>query len=412
MYRIFNMFFLLPLFFLSIVSCSAKQQEDTIHYKQPFPYKFVSAAKNEIKGNIRELFPVMEQLRNLRRDSSFQVSIVHLGDSHVQPDFLTGYLRTLFQSYFGNAGRGLIAPLKMAKTNEPHNYKIYSDNEWTPARCVKPSDIPIGVAGLGLFSQNACVNICAETYDKEMEFSKVKIFYDKESAILKFDDAQLLTKDSISPFSESLCLKNPLSTVHFELQANHVNKGVSFYGLELENGKAGVLYHAIGINGAQYSNYCSQNLFTQQLADLSPSLFIISLGTNEAYGRNFDTSVFYTQIDNAIQDIKKSVPNARFLLTTPVETFIKSKKKRMPNPKTKLVQKTIISYATKNNIAYWDLYAIGGGVNSATQWNRQKLMARDGIHFTKDSYEFQAALLFEAFMGLYNQYLNRAYVQN
>lgn len=34
------------------------------------------------------------------------------------------------QKTFGNAGRGLIVPLKLAKTNEPRDYSIISDIDW------------------------------------------------------------------------------------------------------------------------------------------------------------------------------------------------------------------------------------------------------------------------------------------
>lgn len=49
-------------------------------------------------------------------EGSFQapVSIVHIGDSHVQADINTGTTRELLQYDFGNAGRGLIAPLRIS----------------------------------------------------------------------------------------------------------------------------------------------------------------------------------------------------------------------------------------------------------------------------------------------------------
>ncbi|MDE6123515.1 MAG: hypothetical protein K2F76_09750, partial [Duncaniella dubosii] len=47
------------------------------------------------------------------------VSIVHIGDSHVQADINTSTVRELLQYDFGNAGRGLVSPLKICGTNQP-----------------------------------------------------------------------------------------------------------------------------------------------------------------------------------------------------------------------------------------------------------------------------------------------------
>lgn len=59
-----------------------------------------------------------------------------------------------------------------------------------------------------------------------------------------------------------------------------------YYGFSLTNGNPGVLYHSVGVNGAMYVNYTDE-AYVRQLALLKPSLLIISLGTNETFGRRF-----------------------------------------------------------------------------------------------------------------------------
>ena len=59
------------------------------------------------------------------------------------------------------------------------------------------------------------------------------------------------------------------------------------YGIELENDSAGVLYHMIGVNGAEYRHYNLSVYFLQQLKYLREDLTIISLGTNESFNKNF-----------------------------------------------------------------------------------------------------------------------------
>lgn len=52
---------------------------------------------------------------------------------------------------FGDAGRGLIAPLRLSGTNEPPDYAIASSGKWTASRCtqVSPDEMP-GVTGMAL----------------------------------------------------------------------------------------------------------------------------------------------------------------------------------------------------------------------------------------------------------------------
>ena len=50
------------------------------------------------------------------------VSMLLIGDSHVQAGINSGVTRELLQYDFGNAGRGIIAPLRLSGTNEPSDY--------------------------------------------------------------------------------------------------------------------------------------------------------------------------------------------------------------------------------------------------------------------------------------------------
>ena len=59
------------------------------------------------------------ELDSLRAGKDTAITIVQLGDSHIQAGHLSGRVMRLFQQAFGNAGRGWIAPFKLSKTNEP-----------------------------------------------------------------------------------------------------------------------------------------------------------------------------------------------------------------------------------------------------------------------------------------------------
>ena len=82
------------------------------------------------------------------------MTIVHLGDSHIQAGYYSGKVMRLLQAQFGNAGRGWIAPFKLSRTNEPDDYFISSSvREWVTGRCIQTNKkCPVGIGGIGIQS--------------------------------------------------------------------------------------------------------------------------------------------------------------------------------------------------------------------------------------------------------------------
>ena len=65
------------------------------------------------------LQPFFAGLDSLRAGKDTVLTVVHLGDSHIQAGYYSGQMMRLLQAQFGNAGRGWIAPFKLSRTNEP-----------------------------------------------------------------------------------------------------------------------------------------------------------------------------------------------------------------------------------------------------------------------------------------------------
>ena len=94
------------------------------------------------------MFDKMYQLASSQQqpiEKLLKVPIVHIGDSHLQTGVLTSVLRERLQMQFGNAGRGLVFPYQVAKTNEPVTFVSSSNVIWEAKRCVFPDrPMPIG----------------------------------------------------------------------------------------------------------------------------------------------------------------------------------------------------------------------------------------------------------------------------
>ena len=82
----------------------------------------LSNASDTQRQSWKHLSARMDSLEHHTSDGI--VRILHIGDSHIQAEFVTNALRAMLQEVYGNAGRGLVSPLRLAGTNQPVDYVI------------------------------------------------------------------------------------------------------------------------------------------------------------------------------------------------------------------------------------------------------------------------------------------------
>lgn len=375
-----------------------------------------------INDHARMLDPFFRELEALRQGKDTVISVVHLGDSHIQCGFLTGKVMRLFHRDFGNAGRGLIVPLKLNRTNEPDDYFIRSTiTDWLKGRCIQSAPpCPVGVGGIGIKTLTRKVNlevIIARNNGAGYLFNQAVLFRDPLATPLiatglpvdgvktELGETPLCTGVVCDTFRVNRLTDTLLLRSH-TLPARYAN---SYYGLCLTNGSAGVLYHSVGVNGAMFVNY-TDSAYIRQLALLKPSLLIISMGTNETFGRRFNAPEFKGQVSRLMSLVRRYLPNTALLLTTPPECFQRKRVNKKyvyhRNPNTDLAACTLVAVAREEGVACWDLYAVTGGGGSSKKWLEAGLYGRDRIHFTKEAYREQANLFYRALMKGYNGFLS------
>ena len=383
----------------------------------------------------------INELNDLYNGKDTVINIVHLGDSHIQAGFLSGQTMRLMQNSFGNAGRGWIAPFKLSKVNEPFDYFISSNiKEWIAGRCIQAKpNCPWGIGGIGIQTEarNIDFNLSiAPNNGAGYSFNKILLYRDYNAAPM----APLKDKDSLKMLSwghqiyenivvdtfmtsslvDSFSIRSvdlttynylnsemPFANEEYTIIQNRQQDSTiaknpnTYYGFMLTNSNPGVLYHSIGVNGAKYKDYTSRE-YVRQLSLLKPSLLIVSLGTNESFGRNFSKTEFEAQVDLFVRLVHEEIPGVTLLITTPVESYkrVYRNKKRYyeRNANIAIVADVITSYTKKEGIACWDLYSIAGGDNSCKKWFDAKMFGRDHIHFSRGGYEEQGALLYKAIL--------------
>lgn len=340
---------------------------------------------------------------------SATLTIVHIGDSHIQADFSTGKTRALMQAEYGNAGRGLIVPLKLAGTNEPRDYIIKSTSKWHGSKLLKQNENAApGFTGVGISPVCDSTSLTIATLSRTGNadpFNRLKIYH---SGTLFIDSVS--SQDS--PIAFSATYTDSVTTVTLPQLLTEVSLalttgcGTSISGIVLSNGKnSGVLYHAIGNNGATYHCYNMLPAAARKMGDINPDLIIVSLGANEAFGKQTDDEI-YRSIDTFVTNIRQSYPASDILLTTPMEcqksTRVRRKGKKHSrrtytvNERILAVRNIIARYGDEHGIPVYDWYEIAGGTGASRQWVNDGLMAKDRIHHSYKGYRLHGALLYDA----------------
>lgn len=355
----------------------------------------INHAANHITLNGDNWDDIIRLMNNSRR-SERKFTIIHIGDSHVQPGIISDEVRRLLQENYGNGGRGLICPLSLAGTNEPNDYLLKSSSPIAASSKLLSSSKPagMGMTGVAVKFRGGSTTLKIKAKHAGDEFYRITIFYSNADPFDVSQNGMALKKLQRSINATDYILASLADTAALQLTGSGV-----LYGVRLLNSNRGVVVDCIGNNGATYSSYNHIDGFAQQISDLEPKLVIISLGTNEAYG---SLGSFTSSIDQMITSIRRECPNVKFLLTTPLETQKRSGRGYTIQTGIAQVRDMILSYGKSHNVPVWDFYRVAGGAGASNRWLSAHYMKTDHLHLGNDGYHLQGQLLAQALLRIFN----------
>lgn len=369
-------------------------------------YPFLNLAANRLQMNGADWSPLRGRFETA---NDTLISIVHIGDSHIQAEGSTSRTRRLLQDRYGSAGRGLVIPFRLAGTNQPADYAVTSASKFTVAKILKkPWPIEMGFSGIAIQPVNRTytLTIAAKPVDEGPQpFEDIKVFGNGEMPrLLSACDANGAQLEAEAVDNGNGTFDIFLSRDVESVELNFESRGDwQFFGFMLDNYTAGVQYHAIGNNGATYSSYNSIGTVGKGIQPLSPNLIIISLGTNEAFGKTTEEGM-RNSIDVLVRNLRRANPDAALLLVTPAECQRstragrgrRARKRYSVNTNVALMRQAILDYGKEHNIPTYDWYAVAGGEGSSDHWIEAGLMASDRIHDTWAGYALTGKLLYDA----------------
>lgn len=352
----------------------------------------------------------------LARANHKKVKVLHIGDSHIQADFFTGYIRENIQRIFGYGGRGFIFPYAAAGTHSTYDYRTWAFGHWAGARNIKnPEYRDIGITGAMAYThdENASFKFGFKAGIIQPEFTHLKIYCKKnvQSFDLKIKlngiDDTVFVKTNVSPELPYVMVELPAIADTFQVfmaQTDSLQNFFECYGLMLEScHDKGVLYNSVGINGAGFQHVLGQTLMESQLKELAPDLVYIDLGANDFYGFTFKTEELTRNLESLIALVKKASPKTTIIVSCSQDIY-----KRKRNISTTANFSLLTgSTAQANGCAWYNWYKVAGGRYSMLKWRNYQLAKKDRVHLTTEGYNIKGDLYLNAFLNSYLEYLRK-----
>ena len=371
-FSLFYFSFFICSFFIIFFFCnnSFAQKSDTLSFKK---YPFINEKLNIIENDSNSIRIFYQKLYDLQQLKSGRVDIVHIGDSHIQADHFSGTIRQKLQLKFGNAGRGLLFPYHIAKSNEPGSFKTSSNRSWDSKRNVfyeKP--LPIGVCGFTI-----------ETTDS---IATINLLVKDQPNAAKSIEATFQCKTTIDIFGFSLESDSGVFVDNFSFRGNS--------GMPI--------------------NKVSQSVYAETNNCLGYDLIILEYGLNAVNEKITDFLWYERGMNNVIKHIQASFPTASILLISVGDKGYSRDGVYETDPSVPILVETQKRMAKNNNIAFWSLYDAMGGNGSMVKWVEGDtiLANKDYTHFNFRGAHKAGKLLFDKLMNEYQKFNKNNFVLN
>lgn len=381
----------------------------------------------QFPGNNREvLLPFFKELRSLK-DNGKLIRVLHYGDSQVEGDRITSYLRQQLQKTFGGYGPGLISILEPTNTSsisrtQSDNWKRYTvfgkrnpnikHNRYglmgSIARFEEPEDEDTTEHAAWIDLKRS-----PHAVPSTQNFTHIKILYgnvDEPVAASITDDTQnTIASDTLKPvdlYGQSVFNFNTNPAfVKINLEGS---ASPDFYGILLD-GNAGISVDNIPQRGSSGTEFIKMDhqMLAQLYKNLNVKLLILEYGVNVAPYLTENYRFYEDQFYKNLMYLKSLDPELRIIVISISDVAAKVGENYETQPNIEKIRDAQKSAAFRAECAFWDLYEAMGGRNSMPSWvlADPPLAGKDFTHFTWLGSRLVAEMFYQALIYEYYVYL-------
>lgn len=351
------------------------------------------------------------------------VSIMHIGGSHVQAGMFTQQFRDNLLSVGTDlmGGQNFVFPFSAGGTNNPSHYCVSSTGDWTYCRNAvrKETDKRMGLAGAAITTTDSHASVSIVSRERrpsdlnpKFDFNKVTLigFSETEDVVPVISYDSTIIRGQYDDYASTYTFQLPTFTDSICIFFEDMPGEFTLTGVLLENGMPGISVHGVGVNGASVPSYLRCDDFERDLALIRPDLIIFGIGINDAAEKDFEKEIFKKNYDELIQVIKRVNPDCALLFMTNNDSYrrIKVRKRKVRyevNTNGKIVEEAFFEMGKQYNAAVWDQFDIMGGLHSMHNWEQAGLAQKDKVHFTTMGYQLMGDLLYNALISRYIEHV-------
>ncbi len=370
-------------------------QRRRVHAAAP-PLVPIEDPSNELGRFFARLEPVEE------RRTGALVRITHLGDSPLTGDLISGEARQILQAELGDGGPGFVLVAKPWGWYGHQGISIHAKGWVARSPLLSPGNG--GHHGLGLVSFTSASGSARSEIRREAgTFARAEVTFTAAPG-----GGTLLVSLDGGPEEEVSTSASRRGTGHFAAAAPGGAgrivlrpKGdgeVTLHGVVLETGGPGVVYDAIGANGASIHalNLLDEEGWVEALALRGSDLVILNYGTNESSMEGIGGPRYEREYARTIGRVRRALPGASVLVMAPMDRGVRladGSVGTMPSIRRLVaVQRRI---ARENACAFFDTFTAMGGEGTMGRWyeSAPRLVTGDFTHTTKAGSDRVARLL-------------------
>ena len=407
-------------FFWALATLTAYSQIQPLMKAVP-DYTFAHFERNRIvyPGDSLPMERFFQKMDSVLFFGYGNVSIIHIGGSHVQAGVFTQQFRDNLLNIGTDliGGQNFVFPFTAGKTNNPSYYMVKYTGSWDYCRNAvkKENEKRMGLAGAAVTTSDTLASISIITRERYpsdtppiFDFNKVTILGFSETGnvepIVSYDGTSI--RGSRDEQQSSYTFVLPSYTDSINIYFDSIPGEFTITGILLESEKTGINVHGIGVNGASVPSYLRCEDFERDLALIKPDLIIFGIGINDASEKDFDKWIFKQNYKELIKKIQRVNPDCALLFMTNNDSFKRIKKnKYQVNENGLVAQQAFMEMAKKYNAAVWDQFDVMGGLNSMKEWENAGLAKKDKVHFTNEGYRLLGDLLYNAFIDRYIEHI-------
>jgi lysophospholipase L1-like esterase len=349
------------------------------------------------------------------RENKELVRVMHYGDSQIEADRITAYIRNKFQKKFGGSGVGLV-PLQ-----QPGNFQfsvkqtLYGD--WKRYTAFGKRDTTLNHEKYGALlsfshhqSTSGSVGVLFTespyAYHSVRNFNVLKAFYGNTGGAVFYEifdkEKELLDADiSESSFSvKQIVYRSDSLLRDIEIRFTP-KKPFDVYGLSLES-SSGIIIDNIPLRGSSGIVFTkiNQDHLERMYSLLEPSLIILQFGGNVVPYIHRSAGKYGNWFSSQLKLIKELNPATPVIVIGVADMSTKIKGKYVSYPAVDEVRNVMKEAALNNGCAYWDMLEAMGGLNSMPSWvySDPPLASKDFIHFNMRGARVISELFYNALM--------------